>query len=75
MYLCVGSQNQDYRGMFLDGEVAFVTSGWESVWGLLDFVLILGMSDWVDDVEGVERHLGRYSWWQRHIGRIATILM
>jgi len=71
----VGSQNQDYRGMFLDGEVAFVTSGWEVVWGLMDFVWILGTCDWVTDIEGIERHLSTYSEWQRYIGRMATILM
>jgi hypothetical protein len=74
-YISVGSQNQDYRGMFLDGEVSFITSGWESVWGLVDFVWILGMCDWVDDMEGVERNLGRYGWFDRRIGRIATVLM
>jgi hypothetical protein len=74
-YLSVGSQNQDYRGMFLDGEVTFVTAGWEVVWGLMDFVWILGMCDWVTDVEGIERHLSTYSEFQRYIGRMATILM
>ena len=46
MYLTVGSQNQDYRGMLMDGEVLYCVSGWGSMNGLLDFVLLMGLSEW-----------------------------
>jgi hypothetical protein len=46
MYLTVGSQNQDYRGMLMDGEVLYCVSGWGSMNGLLDFVFLMGLSEW-----------------------------
>ena len=46
MYLTVGSQNQDFRGMLMDGEVLYCVSGWGAMNGLLDFVMLMGLSEW-----------------------------
>jgi hypothetical protein len=49
-YLIVGSPNQDYRSMFMDGEAAVLLSGWSSVQSLIDFGLLVSLSVWVDDL-------------------------
>jgi hypothetical protein len=56
-YLVVGSHNQNYRSMALDGEVLMTVSGPQSVAGLADFVLILGLSTWLDTPEEMEEFL------------------
>ena len=48
-YLTVGSHNMDYRGMMMDGEVLYVTSGRGIMVGFRDLLTILGISTWVDD--------------------------
>lgn len=50
-YLMVGSANQDYRSMFMDGEASVLLSGWSTVVGLMDFGLIVNLSVWVDDLD------------------------
>lgn len=45
-YTIMGSQNQNYRSMVIDGEVAFVVSGWPSVIPYLDFISLVGQSRW-----------------------------
>ena len=48
-YLSVGSHNMDYRGLMMDGEVLYVTAARGVLPGMLDLVILLGLSDWVDD--------------------------
>jgi phosphatidylserine/phosphatidylglycerophosphate/cardiolipin synthase-like enzyme len=47
-FLQIGSPNLDYRSMLLDGEVAVLVSGWTSLYGALDFLLLTGLVTWVD---------------------------
>ena len=68
-YLMVGSQNQDYRGMIMDGEVAAVISGEYSLVGLIDLFFMTGLTTWVDDVEALDELLPPESGWRRWIGR------
>jgi hypothetical protein len=75
LYLSVGSQNMDYRGFYLDGEVTYVATHWTAMNGFMDFVFMLGLCDWVDDLEGVAQHIGSYGWLQRHLSRWATPMM
>jgi len=49
-YLLVGSANQDYRSMFLDGEASVLLSGRAAVVALVDFALLATLSVWVDDL-------------------------
>jgi hypothetical protein len=70
-FLMIGSTNQDYRSMFMDGEASVLLSGWSGVVSLVDFGLIITLSVWIDDLEmldallppppgvlrGVSRHL------------------
>lgn len=45
-YTVTGSQNQNYRSMVIDGEIAFVVSGWPSIIPYLDFISLIGQSHW-----------------------------
>jgi len=68
-YLTVGSHNMDYRGMMMDGEVLYVTSGRGVMVGLRDLLLIAGISTWVDELDELEALIPAYSEWQRRVGR------
>jgi len=74
-YLTVGSHNEDYRGVMLDGEALFVVSGFGSLYGLIDFATTLGLCDWMESVEQLNKVLPPYSEWQRRIGRIIKIAL
>jgi hypothetical protein len=59
-YHIVGSSNQDYRSMLMDGEVALVISGKASIHGLLDALMLAGAAVWLEDVEVLNEYLPRY---------------
>jgi hypothetical protein len=50
-YLMIGSTNQDYRSMYMDGEASVLLSGWSGVVSLVDFGLIMTLSVWIDDLD------------------------
>jgi len=54
LFFTVGSHNQNTRSLALDGEVAFVVAGWSSLFGLPDFFVIVGLSNWIDDLDELE---------------------
>jgi hypothetical protein len=60
-YFMVGSSNQDYRSMLMDGEVALVVAGRSSLNGLYDFLVLMGSATWVDDLGDLEELLPRHS--------------
>jgi phosphatidylserine/phosphatidylglycerophosphate/cardiolipin synthase-like enzyme len=68
-YLTVGSHNMDYRGMMMDGEVIYVTSGLGVMPAFRDLLVIAGVSTWVDDLDELEALVPAYSEWQRRVGR------
>jgi hypothetical protein len=68
-YLSVGSHNMDYRGLMMDGEVLYVTASRGVLPGMLDLVILLGLSDWVDDARALDALLPPYKEWQRKVGR------
>ena len=68
-YLLVGSANQDYRSMFMDGEASVLISGWSSVVSLVDFGLLINLSVWVDDLDLLDRLLPPPSASQRRLAR------
>lgn len=47
-YTIMGSQNQNFRSMIVDGEDAFVVAHWPSVIPYLDFISLIGQSKWVE---------------------------
>jgi hypothetical protein len=69
MFLTVGSHNQNTRSLVLDGEVALVTAGWKSLSGLMDFITIAGLCDWIESVEELEELFPGYDGMARRISR------
>jgi len=53
-YLTVGSVNMDYRSMCMDGEAMVTLTGWQSLYGFLDFMLLPGLCEWVDSPEAID---------------------
>jgi hypothetical protein len=56
-YFAVGTQNQDGRGMALDGEATVVTSGFQAAEGVVDLYYLMARSTWIDDQRELERLL------------------
>ena len=69
-YAMVGSQNQDYRGIFMDGEVAVVFTGATSLIPLVDLVFMVGTVTWVDDQATLDRLLPPVGELRRRIARV-----
>ena len=69
MFLAVGSHNQNTRSLALDGEVALVTAGWKSLAGLMDFITVVGLCDWIDSVEELEELFPGYDGIARRMSR------
>lgn len=68
-YLMVGSANENNRSFLMDGEAAVLVSRWTSLLAMPDFLLLAGISTWVDEQAeldgllpppgGLHRSLGR----------------
>ena len=69
LYLTVGSHNQDLRSQMLDGEVLFLTSGFDSLLGFMDFVTLIGLTTWVENVAWLELFLPRYEGFWFRVGQ------
>lgn len=73
-YSVIGSQNQNARSMVMDGEVAFVMSGWPSIIPYLDLISLIGQCRWPDTVAELTellppngRLLSQVAYWGRLI--------
>ncbi len=74
-YLIVGSANQDYRSMYLDGEASVLLSGRSAVVGLVDFALLASLSVWVDDLQTLDDLLPRPRRSQLFLARWVSALL
>ena len=70
LYLTLGSQNQDPRGMMLDGEATVVVSGVGAVVSLPDFYYMLARSTWITRLDQLRRFYPQVDNLRRRIGRI-----
>lgn len=68
-YLLVGSHNQNYRSLVMDGEAAFLVSGWTIIAGVIDLVALSGQVHWVDDTDALSGYFPVYSEWKRRLAR------
>jgi hypothetical protein len=73
-YSVIGSQNQNARSMVMDGEDAFVMSGWPSIIPYLDLISLIGQCRWPENVAELTallppngRMLTRIAYWGRLI--------
>jgi hypothetical protein len=53
-FLTVGSVNMDYRSQCLDGEVMILLSSWRSLQGIIDFMLLAGLCEWLDTTDQLD---------------------
>jgi len=74
-YLTIGTQNQDPRGMMLDGEAVFVVSGMSAAIGLIDLYGLLARSTWIETEQELDALLPPYDNWQHRIGRFARFVL
>jgi phosphatidylserine/phosphatidylglycerophosphate/cardiolipin synthase-like enzyme len=74
-YFTVGTQNQDPRGMLLDGEALFVLSGMSAAVGLIDLYSLMARSTWIETEAELDRLLPPYKTWQRRLGRFARLVL
>ena len=73
LFFAVGSHNQNTRSLVLDGEVALVVAGWSAIYGLPDFLVIAGLSEWIDDLDELEELFPAYEGIKRRISRMIRI--
>lgn len=69
-YAIVGSQNQDYRGMFMDGEIGLLFGGAQALVPLLDLVFVEGITTWVADQATLDRLIPPVGEMKRRLARV-----
>jgi hypothetical protein len=68
-YLAVGSFNQNYRSMLMDGEVLFLVSDHDALMAFLDFAAMMYMVTWIESVKELEEVLPSTEGFKRWISR------
>jgi hypothetical protein len=74
-YFTVGTQNEDPRGMLLDGEAVFVMSGMTAAGGLVDLYSLMARSTWIETEDELNQLIPPYKTWQRRLGRFARLVL
>lgn len=74
LFLLVGSHNQNFRSALLDGEVVVAVAGEDAVIGLADFMVVLGLSDWIENPEELKNHFPPQSGIMKGLGFWARII-
>jgi hypothetical protein len=74
-YFTVGSTNMDYRSMVMDGEVQITVCGWSALTGMMDFILLAGLCEWVDTQEDLDRLFPPPGGLTRKIGNLIRLLL
>jgi hypothetical protein len=68
-YLQIGSFNMNDRSMLLDGEVELTVSGLAAQSGMLDFIVVCGLTTWVDSQAAIDALIAPPSAFQRLVAR------
>ena len=74
-YLTVGSANMDYRSMVMDGEVMITVTGWQAISGLLDFLILPGLTEWIDTQERLDELLPPPSGFNRKMSNLMKLML
>jgi hypothetical protein len=69
LYLTLGSHNQNYRSMFMDGEVLYVVADSGTMLAYLDFLVLIGVTTWVESVEELRDLMPAYGGFKEWLGR------
>jgi len=75
MYLSVGSQNQDYRGKIMDGEVLYIVSGLSGSLAYLDMINLILITTWVDDLESLDAVMPPFKGYRQRISRYIKLAL
>jgi len=75
IYLTVGSHNQDYRSMVMDGEDLFVVGRAWAMVAYLDFVSLIGQTTWVENVNELEKLLPRHEGFWKWLGKYLQLAL
>ena len=70
-YFSLGTQNQDPRGLMLDGEATLIVSGLHAAAGLVDLYFLMARTSWVSSKAELDRYLPRPG---GLMGRIARMI-
>jgi hypothetical protein len=68
LFLTVGSQNKDTRGLFLDGETNFVVSGAWALQAYTEMFYFFGVTTWIETQEQFQALFPTYTERQRRFG-------
>jgi hypothetical protein len=74
-YFTIGSTNMDYRSMVMDGEVQITVCGWSALSGVMDFLLLGGLCEWVDTQQDLDRLLPPPGSMTRRIANLIRLLL
>jgi hypothetical protein len=75
LYLTLGSHNQDYLSMVMDGEALMVVGRAWSLIGYLDFVSLAGQTTWLESQEELEALLPAQTGFWRWLGRFMKLAL
>ena len=68
-YFSLGTQNQDPRGLMLDGEASMLVSGFHAASGVVDLYDLMARSTWVETSAEIDRLLPQPGKFTRMLGR------
>jgi hypothetical protein len=74
-YFTLGSQNQDPRGMMLDGESTAIVSGFHAAAGLVDIYHLMARSTWITTPPELDQLLPPPRPWMRALARFIRTAM
>jgi len=74
-YLTVGSTNMDYRSMVMDGEVQITVTGWNALNGFIDFLILPGLTEWIDTQERLNELLPPPSGFARKMANLIKLML
>jgi len=74
-YLLLGSHNQNYRSMVMDGEAGFLVSGTSINAGMIDLVSLTGQCTWVESEAELDRFYPTHGWLKLHLARWLRLLL
>ncbi len=74
-FLTVGSANMDYRSMVMDGEVMVTVTGWEALSGLIDFLILPGLTEWIETQERLDELLPPPSGFNRKVANLIKVML
>jgi phosphatidylserine/phosphatidylglycerophosphate/cardiolipin synthase-like enzyme len=69
-YFTLGTQNQDPRGLMLDGEATLITSGIPATAGLVDLYYLMARTTWVRTQPEIDRLLPPPGGFMRRLARL-----